>query len=185
MILGKRKSDLFDMLQLPDFNWWQFLFATMCLVALIWSIVRLISRVHEDVDPAESDQDMLNAISEMRREGDLTEDEYRSIKSQLMGRMTHTFSNKPKPTQQNVKVGPTTEASSGVLSNNPVNTSEHSESSNSEQSESNQSTSSVSLTELPSSLRDTANNSPGLVAPEAENGEESDKIDDGNNDEHN
>ncbi|MDA1233041.1 MAG: hypothetical protein O2856_19930 [Planctomycetota bacterium] len=173
------------MLQLPDFNWWQFLFATLCLVALIWSIVRLISRVHEDVDPAESDQDMLNAISEMRREGDLTEDEYRSIKSQLMGRMISAFSNKPKATQLNVKVGPTTETNSAVHSNNPVNTPEHSESSQSEQSESNQSTSSVSLTELPGSLRDTANNSPGLVAPQAENGEESDQIGDRNSDEHN
>lgn len=184
MIIGKRKSDLLEMLQLPEFNWWQFLIATLCLVALIWSIVRLISRVHEDVDPAESDQDMLNAISELRREGDLTEDEYRSIKSQLMGRMSNAFPNNPKVALQNVKVGPTTDANSAVLSNNPVITPEHSKSSQPEQSESNQSTSSVSLTELPNSLRDTANNSPGLVAPQAENGEESDQSGDQNIDEH-
>ena len=99
MIVAKRTNGWLDLLQLPDFTWWQFLFAAACLVVLIWSIVRFVSRAHEDVDPAESDQDMLNAISELRREGDLTEDEYRSIKSQLMGRMSSALPSKPKKTQ--------------------------------------------------------------------------------------
>lgn len=135
MILAKRTNDWLDLLHLPEFNWWQFLFAAVCLVVLIWSIVRFISRVHEDVDPAETDQDMLNTISELRREGDLSEDEYRSIKSQLMGRMSNAISGK--------------------------------------QSKPNQSTLPVSLTEVPGSQHDTTNNSPGLVEPQAENGEES------------
>jgi len=135
VILEKRTNDWLDLLHLPEFNWWQFLFAAVCLVVLIWSIVRFISRVHEDVDPAETDQDMLNTISELRREGDLSEDEYRSIKSQLMGRMSNAISGK--------------------------------------QSKPNQSTLPVSLTEVPGSQHDTTNNSPGLVEPQAENGEES------------
>jgi len=135
VILAKRTNDWLDLLHLPEFNWWQFLFAAVCLVVLIWSIVRFISRVHEDVDPAETDQDMLNTISELRREGDLSEDEYRSIKSQLMGRMSNAISGK--------------------------------------QSKPNQSTLPVSLTEVPGSQHDTTNNSPGLVEPQAENGEES------------
>ncbi|MCA9012157.1 MAG: hypothetical protein KDB01_20535, partial [Planctomycetaceae bacterium] len=80
MIDARRTNDWLDLLQLPNFTWWQFLFAAACLIVLIWSIVRFVSRVHEDVDPAESDQEMLKAISELRRQGDLTEDEYRSIK---------------------------------------------------------------------------------------------------------
>ena len=73
MIAAKRTIDWLDLLQLPNFTWLQFLFAAACLVVLIWQIARFISRVDEDIDPAESDEDMLNTISELRREGDLTE----------------------------------------------------------------------------------------------------------------
>ncbi len=105
MILAKRTNEWLDLLQLPEFNWWQFLFTAACLVVLIWSIVRFVSRAHEDVDPAETDQDMLNTISELRREGDLSEDEYRSIKSQLMGRMSNANSGKQsKPNQSTLPV---------------------------------------------------------------------------------
>jgi len=87
VIVAKRTNDWLDLLQLPDFSWWHLLFAAACLVVLIWSIVRFVSSIHEDVDPAESEQDMLNAISELKRQGDLTEVEYRSIKSQLVDRI--------------------------------------------------------------------------------------------------
>ena len=96
MILAKRANDIFDLLQLRDINWWEYGFAATGLIVLIWAIVRVTSRVNEDVDPAVSDQEMLNSISELRREGDLTEDEYRSIKSQLMGRMSTTLLHQPK-----------------------------------------------------------------------------------------
>jgi len=171
VIVAKRTNSWLDLLQLPDFTWWQFLFATACLVVLIWSIVRFISRVHEDVDPAESDQDMLNAISELRREGDLTEDEYRSIKSQLMGRMGSTFSSKSKGTQPNAKLGEPTAAASTVLSQKPLSDAEKSEVLGFEESESIQPTTTSSLTEVPDPLNDTANKTAGSVAPKAENGE--------------
>ncbi len=171
MIVAKRTNGWLDLLQLPDFTWWQFLFAAACLVVLIWSIVRFISRVHEDIDPAESDQDMLNAISELRREGDLTEDEYRSIKSQLLGRMSSTFSSKSKGTQPNANLGEPTPATSTVLSQKPFSDTEKSEVSGSEESESIQPTTTYSLTEVPDPLHDTANKTAGSVAPHAENGE--------------
>ena len=171
MIVAKRTNGWLDLLQLPDFTWWQFLFAAACLVVLIWSIVRFISRVHEDIDPAESDQDMLNAISELRREGDLTEDEYRSIKSQLLGRMSSTFSSKSKGTQPNANLGEPTPATSTVLSQKPFSDTEKSEVSGSEESESIQPTTTYSLTEVPDPLHDTANKTAGSVAPKAENGE--------------
>lgn len=87
MNVAKRTNDWLDLLQLPDFSWWQLLFAAACLMVLIWSIVRFVSSIYEDVDPAASEQDMLNAISELKRQGDLTEVEYRSIKSQLVDRI--------------------------------------------------------------------------------------------------
>ena len=173
MILAKRTNDWLDLLHLPEFNWWQFLFAAVCLVVLVWSIVRFISRVHEDVDPAETDQDMLNTISELRREGDLSEDEYRSIKSQLMGRMSNAISGKQKSTLPIVAGARQNPASSAVLSEDPINNDANTELLNSEEAESNQSTRPVSLTEVPGSHHDTTNNSPGLVEPRAENGEES------------
>lgn len=173
MILAKRTNDWMDLLQLPEFNWWQFLFAALCLVVLIWSIVRFISRVHEDVDPAETDQDMLNTISELRREGDLTEDEYRSIKSQLMGRMSNDFSSTQKSTQPTAAVAKRKQATSAILPDDPINKDSGTELLGSGQAESNQSARPVSLTEVPGSQQDTTNNSPGLVEPQAENGEES------------
>ena len=173
MILAKRTSDWLDLLQLPEFNWWQFLIAAVCLVVLIWSIVRFVSRVHEDVDPAETDQDMLSTISELRREGDLTEDEYRSIKRQLMGRMNNAISGKQKSTQPNAAVARQNQASSAILSKDPISKDADSELPMSEQAESNQSTLPVSLTEVPGSQHDTTNNSPGLMEHQAENGEES------------
>ena len=173
MILAKRTNDWLDLLHLPEFNWWQFLFAAVCLVVLIWSIVRFVSRVHEDVDPAETDQDMLNTISELRREGDLSEDEYRSIKSQLMGRMNNAISSKPKSTLPTAAVARQNQATSADLSEDPINKDADTKLLVSEEAESNQSTLPVSLTEVPGSQHDTTNNSPGLVEPRAENGEES------------
>ena len=171
MIVAKRSNDWLDVLQLPDFTWWQFLVAAACLVALIWQIARFISRVHEDVDPAESDQDMLNAISELRREGDLTEDEYRSIKSQLMGRMSSDFSSKPNETRTNARTGQPVASTLTHLSQKTFNEEEKSKVSGSEKSESIQPTTASSLTEVPDPLHDTANKTAGLVVPKAENGE--------------
>lgn len=171
MIVAKRTNEWLDLLQLPDFTWWQFLFAAACLVVLIWSIVRFISRVHEDVDPAESDQDMLSAISELRAEGDLTEDEYRSIKSQLMGRMSAALPAKQKETQPNPRAGKSVAATLTPLSQKPFRDEEKSEVSGSEESESIQSTTTSSLTEVPAPLDDTANKTAGSVVPKAENGE--------------
>ena len=171
MIVAKRTDDWLDLLQLPDFTWWQFLFAAACLVFLIWQIARFISRVHEDVDPAESDQEMLNAISELRREGDLTEDEYRSIKRQLMGRMSSALSSKLKATQSKTRAGEPVAGTLTVLSQKPFTEEEKPKVSGFEESESIQSTITSSLTEVPDPLHDTANKAAGSVVRKAENGE--------------
>ncbi len=77
-----------ELLQLPVKSWWGLLIALTLLVALIWWIIRLVARVNEDTDPAEADRQMLMAIHELHREGDLDNEEFRSIKSQIVVRLT-------------------------------------------------------------------------------------------------
>jgi hypothetical protein len=91
-----RKTDWWKLLQLPDISWIPLLIAASCLVVVIWAIVRLVSRVNEDVDPAEADREMLLALNDLRREGDLTEDEFRSIKGQITGRLQATWDDKKR-----------------------------------------------------------------------------------------
>jgi hypothetical protein len=63
------------------------LIAAVVLVLLIWAILRILSKMNEDVDPAEADREMLQALRDLRREGDLSEDEFRSIRGKLATRL--------------------------------------------------------------------------------------------------
>ena len=89
-----RKTDWWKLLQLPDISWVPLLIGAACVVVVVWAIVRLVSRVNEDVDPAEADREMLQALNDLRREGDLTEDEFRSIKGQITVRLQTVWSDK-------------------------------------------------------------------------------------------
>ena len=65
-----------------SFWWWVgLLFA---IVVLAWVAVRLGRWFRDDTDPTDDDRRMLSEIREMYHEGDLSEQEYRSIKSRLM-----------------------------------------------------------------------------------------------------
>lgn len=67
-------------------SWWPVLVAAVGLILLIWAILHFVARANEGVDPAEADRQMLLAMNELRREGDLSESEFRSIKGQLVSR---------------------------------------------------------------------------------------------------
>jgi hypothetical protein len=95
MMLGK-KVDVWKMLHLPDISWLELLGAAGCLVVVIWSILRFVSRVNEDVDPAEADKEMLQALIDLRREGQVSEDEFRSIKGQIVSRLNTQWASAPK-----------------------------------------------------------------------------------------
>jgi hypothetical protein len=86
-----------DLLHLLEGNWWPTAIGLVCLVVLIWVVVRLVTRVNEDADPAAIDREMLSAINELHREGDLTPDEYRSIKGQLVRRLQTPDSSSNSP----------------------------------------------------------------------------------------
>jgi len=68
-------------------SWLVFAVVLIALVIFIWLIARLVARVTGDTDPAETDRRMLTAISDLHRKGDLSQEEYRSIKSQLVERL--------------------------------------------------------------------------------------------------
>ena len=50
---------------------------------LIWSIFRIRAMFWEDEGPAEEPHEMLIQFRDLHRQGDLTEEEYRSIKGRL------------------------------------------------------------------------------------------------------
>lgn len=64
---------------------WVLLFALVG--ALIWAIVWLKARYWGHEDPAAADHQMLTQLGELRRNGDLSEEEYRSIKGRLVERL--------------------------------------------------------------------------------------------------
>ena len=65
--------------ELPVDNWWFCAAVLIVLVVSIWA---------EDIDPAETDRQMLTAVSELRSQGELTTEEFRSIKSRLVNRLS-------------------------------------------------------------------------------------------------
>lgn len=79
----RRRYDSFQSLE----SWLPLLIAAVVLIVLIWAILKFLSKMHEDVDPAEADREMLQALRDLRREGDLTEDEFRSIRGKLSNRL--------------------------------------------------------------------------------------------------
>jgi uncharacterized membrane protein len=76
LLAQRRRYDPFQTL----WSWLPLLIAAVVLVLLIWAILRILSKMNEDVDPAEADREMLQALRDLRREGDLSEDEFRSIR---------------------------------------------------------------------------------------------------------
>ena len=72
---------LVELLQDSSWGWVGLLFA---FALLGWVVLRLRHWFREDSDPADDSRRMLSEIREMYHEGDLTEQEYRSIKGRLM-----------------------------------------------------------------------------------------------------
>ena len=56
----RRRYDPFQSLE----SWLPLLIAAVVLIVLIWAILKFLSKMHEDVDPAEADREMLQALRE-------------------------------------------------------------------------------------------------------------------------
>ena len=66
---------------------WGFFGLILAILVMVWLIMQIRAWLTEDDDPAASDHQLLASIRDLNREGDLTDDEYRSIKSQLVHRL--------------------------------------------------------------------------------------------------
>ena len=62
-------------------------FLAVVLAISVWLIVRIRARYWGLEDPTAAEGEMLLRLSELRREGQLTEEEYRSIKGRLVARI--------------------------------------------------------------------------------------------------
>lgn len=70
-----------------DVPWYEWVGLVVAIVAIgtgIWLIVQLRSIFGDGDGPAGYNHEMLTQIGELHREGELTEEEYRSIKNQLI-----------------------------------------------------------------------------------------------------
>ena len=75
-------------LELPLDQWWFCVVVLIVLVFVIWAVARFTTSVTKDIDPAETDRQMLTAVRDLKTQGELTDEESRSIKSRLVDRLT-------------------------------------------------------------------------------------------------
>lgn len=81
---GIEQTLLWKLLSASYLQWIGLVVAIVVLVALI---IRIRTLLREDADAAGDDHQLLASISELHREGDLSEAEYRSIKGRLIRRL--------------------------------------------------------------------------------------------------
>lgn len=76
--------------ELPIDSWWFFGSVMTGLVIAIALVIRFVSSKTDDIDPVEIDRQMLSSVRELTRTGEITDDEYRSIKGRLVERLKLT-----------------------------------------------------------------------------------------------
>ena len=67
---------------------WFGLFALLAVAA--WLVLRIRARFRDREDPTEGDHQMLMQMGELHRQGGLSDQEYRSIKSKLSAPVDHS-----------------------------------------------------------------------------------------------
>lgn len=75
---------------------WTWIGLVFALLILAWGIRRIRAWYREDDDPAGNAREMLSEIREMYVEGDLSEEEFRSIKGRLTERLDRTSTDTDK-----------------------------------------------------------------------------------------
>ncbi len=86
--MNRKARDLFDRLFDATVYDWLGLIAFVVIAA--WLFYRIRARSRDRDDPAAAEQQMLTQLEDLRREGDLTEEEFRLIKGQLVKRIAAT-----------------------------------------------------------------------------------------------
>ncbi len=68
--------------------WWLILFVILAVAA--WLLSRIRARFRDHEDPAADNRQLLMQVGEMHRQGGLSEEEFRSIKSRLIEPLDHS-----------------------------------------------------------------------------------------------
>ena len=97
MILAAKKYDLDQMLS--NSLWWLLLVAVLLIG--IWVIVLIRTRYRGREDHSTSAHLMLSQFGDLHREGDLTDDEFRSIKSRLVNKLEGSLLDTKSRDQEN------------------------------------------------------------------------------------
>lgn len=69
---------------------WHWAGLVVGVIVMIVAVVLIRGWLRDDDDPAIEDQQMLRQIAELQRRGELSGEEYRSIKGRIIGRMDQT-----------------------------------------------------------------------------------------------
>ena len=64
-------------------EWVGFIAVVVAIAGAVWIVARYRESLHGDTDPAETDAELIRRIREMRDRGEVSETEFRSLKSQL------------------------------------------------------------------------------------------------------
>ncbi len=68
-------------------TYWEWLVLIVVLILLVRLVIWIKASLREDDDPSSIDHQMLVEITELQRQGEITETEYRSIKGRLVDRL--------------------------------------------------------------------------------------------------
>lgn len=93
--MARSKSDLLQSLQDSVPSLWVTVSLGVGAIVLIWLIMRLRGWFREETDPAVTDTVLLGSIREMYRRGELSEAEFRSIKSRVAKSMERASPARP------------------------------------------------------------------------------------------
>jgi hypothetical protein len=86
--LGENHREAVSRVFQASWYWWVSLFAIVAVAA--WLLFRIRARFRGHEDPAEDYHRLLMQVGEMHREGGLSEEEFRSIKSRLIEPLDHS-----------------------------------------------------------------------------------------------
>lgn len=85
-VRGRNDDLLWRLLEASPGEWAMFVLALLALIAVCWAIIRVTTWFRDGAGPAESEQVLLTHFRELHRQGDLSDEEYRSIKGRLVAR---------------------------------------------------------------------------------------------------
>ncbi|MFK7818040.1 MAG: hypothetical protein AB8G99_04945 [Planctomycetaceae bacterium] len=86
----QKDSLLWKLMDASPKEWGWFVGGLAGLVVVLWAFARFIAWMRDDEDTTATEQLMLTEIGDLHRGGDLTDEEYRSIKGRLLERLENS-----------------------------------------------------------------------------------------------